>query len=132
MNKDTISNFLSQLKNAYMRGKTNVEFSDSSMIRELCKTLKNLGFISDFKIFKKDNDKFKYLNVELLYEEGKPAIMGIKRISKSSRRIYVNHKDIRQILGGLGVSIISTSRGLMSNLEAKKKKLGGEIICEIW
>jgi len=94
--------------------------------------LKNLGFISDFKIFKKDNDKFKYLNVELLYEEGKPAIMGIKRISKSSRRIYVNHKDIRQILGGLGVSIISTSRGLMSNLEAKKKKLGGEIICEIW
>ena len=132
MNKDTISNFLSQLKNAYMRGKTNVEFSDSSMIRELCKTLKTLGFISDFKIFKKDNDKFKYLNVELLYEEGKPAIMGIKRISKSSRRIYVNHKDIRQILGGLGVSIISTSRGLMSNLEAKKKKLGGEIICEIW
>ncbi|MBU1016544.1 MAG: 30S ribosomal protein S8 [Patescibacteria group bacterium] len=132
MNKDTISNFLSQIKNAYMRGKTNIEVPNSSAVKELCTVLKKLEFINDFKVFKKEKEKFKYLNVELSYANDKPAVMGLRRVSKSGRRVYVGYKDIRQVLGGLGVSVISTSRGLMSNLEARKRKLGGEIICEIW
>jgi len=132
MNKDTISNFLSQIKNAYMRGKTNIEVPNSSAVKELCAVLKKLEFINDFKVFKKEKEKFKYLNVELSYANDKPAVMGLRRVSKSGRRVYVGYKDIRQVLGGLGVSVISTSRGLMSNLEARKRKLGGEIICEIW
>lgn len=132
MNKDTISNVLSQIKNAYMRGKLNMEIPSSVAVVDLCTILKELNFIRDFKVFKPGKQKFKCINLELFYEDGRPAVMGLKRVSKPGRRVYMGFRDMREILGGLGISIISTSRGLMTNLEARKRKLGGEVLCEVW
>ncbi|MFH1565988.1 MAG: 30S ribosomal protein S8 [bacterium] len=132
MNKDSLSDVLSQIKNAYMRGKDKMEVPNSLAVKKLCELLKELGFIKDVKVFKKENEKFKYLSLELSYEDDKPAVMGIRRVSKPGCRVYVGFRNMRWVLGGLGVSIVSTSRGLMTNLQARKRKLGGEVICEIW
>jgi len=115
-----------------MRGKQNIEVPRTSAVFSLCKILKELEFIKELKTFKKENEEFKRLNLELSYTNGLPVLRGVKRISKPGRRVYVGFRDMKPVLGGLGVSIISTSRGLMSNLEARKRKLGGEIICEVW
>ena len=115
-----------------MRGKLNMEIPSSVAVVDLCTILKELNFIRDFKVFKPGKQKFKCINLELFYEGGRPAVMGLKRVSKPGRRVYMGFRDMREILGGLGISIISTSRGLMTNLEARKRKLGGEVLCEVW
>ena len=129
-----IANMLTQIKNAQSRGKEGVVLPFSKMTFGIAEILKNKGFIGgvEKKTRKMNKSEVSILGVELKYENGVGAIGGIKMISKPSRRVYVGKDDLKPIKNGYGISIISTSRGLMTGDEAKKAKIGGEIICEIW
>lgn len=99
---------------------------------EVAKLLKEEGYIVDYSVAKKD-DKFSYLTITLKYDEkNKPVISNLKRISKPGLRTYCKSKNLPQVFGGLGIAIISTSKGLMTDRKAKKEKLGGEILCYVW
>jgi len=130
---DTIANLLSKLKNASMVSKDNVEVPYSKINEEILKILKNEGYISDIKVFKNKDSVIKGINVSLSYlESGKPSINNITRLSKPGRRIYRSVDDLVNKMGKFGTVIVSTSRGLMPIREAKKKRLGGELICEVY
>jgi small subunit ribosomal protein S8 len=130
---DTIANLLSKLKNASMVYKENVEVPYSKINEEILKILKNEGFVKDIKIFKNKDSVIKGINVDLSYlESGKPSIKSITRLSKPGRRIYRSVDDLVNKMGKYGTVIVSTSRGLMPIREAKKKRLGGELICEVY
>jgi len=130
---DTIANLLSKLKNASMVSKENVEVPYSKINEEILKILKNEGFVSDLKVFKNKDSVIKGINVTLSYQEsGKPSINSLTRLSKPGRRIYRSVDDLVNKMGKFGTIIVSTSRGLMSIREAKKKRLGGELICEVY
>jgi len=124
---DTISNMLISIKNALAVGKDTVEIPFSKLKLEIAKLLKREGFIKDYKINQPYN-----LIIELKYQGKKPTIIGLQRLSKPGRRLYVKNKEIPLVLGGLGSVIISTPKGVMTGKEAKKKGLGGELICKIW
>ncbi len=126
---DPIADMLTQIRNAQAVKKPEVTLSYSKVKLGVAKILKEEGYIADFSILEKN----KFLKMVLKYlENGKPLIQNIKRVSTPGQRIYVGSKDIRKILGGLGTSIVSTSRGIMTGKEARKKNLGGEAICEIF
>ncbi len=119
-----------QIKNAQAVEKTTVEVPFSKIKSEICQILKREGWIEDFA--KKGKKAQKEIKITLKYEDGIPRISNFKRISKPGRRIYKGWKELRLIRQGYGASIISTSGGLMSGKEARRQRLGGEIICEIW
>jgi len=128
---DTISDFLVQIKNALAVKKPNLSVPYSKMVHEIAKILLNDGYINDVRIVGKLPKRT--LRIDLKYDEnGVPAIQEIKRISKPGCRRYIKANQLKPIKGGYGRYIISTPQGLMTNIEAKKKKLGGEIICEIF
>lgn len=130
---DPISDMLTRIRNAQMVGHLDVEFPFSKIKFALAKILAKEGFLK--KVDKTGKKNKRIITVELLYTDAKrtsPKITQIKRISKSGKREYVKSKDIYPVLGGRGINIISTSKGLMTGKEARNKKLGGEIICEIW
>jgi small subunit ribosomal protein S8 len=131
---DTISDMLIRIKNAQAVDKEQVVIPFSKMKFEICRILKEAGFIGEVeKKTKKDKkSEHNYLSVNLKYEEGHGALNGVKLISKPSRRMYIQAKDIKPVRSGYGIAIISTSKGLMSSVEARKNKIGGEIICEVW
>lgn len=126
---DPIANFLVQIKNAQAVKHETVKVSFSKIRYELARILAKEGFI---KKVKKKGRKQKHLLITLDYENGKPKITNLKRVSKPGQRFYTSAKDLKPVRGGYGISIVSTSKGLMTNKEARKKNLGGEIICEVW
>jgi len=128
---DTISNFLVQIKNALAVKKPFVVTPYSKFNHELARILLEEKYIENFKIIGKLPKKI--LKIELKYDKnGIPTIQEIKRISKPGRRLYLKNKQLKPVKSGYGRYIISTSSGLMTNIEAKKRNLGGEIICEIF
>lgn len=127
---DPIADMLIRIKNAQTVGKVSVNVPFSQLKFNLAQILEKEGFLG--KIEKKGKDMEKYLKINLKYNNNRMAISGVKRISKPSQRIYVKKELLKPIKQGYGIAIISTSRGLMTNKEAKKQKLGGEIMCEIW
>lgn len=130
---DTIANLLSTIKNASMVKKESVELPFSKMNESILNLLKERGFIEGVKVFKHKDSVIKGLHVDLKYSDGnKPMISEAKRVSKPGRRIYLGSKELEFVRNGFGIGIVSTSRGLMTTDEAKKKKLGGEVICEIY
>ncbi|NBO17363.1 MAG: 30S ribosomal protein S8 [Proteobacteria bacterium] len=130
---DTIANLLSTIKNASMVRKESIELPFSKMNESILNILKEKGFINNVKVFKHKDSVIKGLHVDLKYSETeKPFISEIKRVSKPGRRIYLGSKELEIVRNGFGIGIVSTSRGLMTTDEAKKKKLGGEVICEIY
>ena len=124
---DPISDMLTRIRNAQSANKTHVNMPSSSAKVDIANVLKNEGYIVDFKI-EKDGASHD-LNIELKYYEGKPVIENIERASKPGLRIYRNKEELPKVLGGLGVSIISTSAGVMSDRQARKNGIGGEVIC---
>ncbi len=133
MSVDTIANMLSMLKNASLVGKKAIELPYSKQKEAIAKVLESRGFVAKVKVFKDKNLPYKSLHIDLAYsEDGTPAIRDLRRVSKPGRRMYRSAKALRSVKGGLGVAVVSTSRGIMSGLDAKKKRLGGEIICEVW
>ena len=124
-----IADFLTSIRNAIAVKKIKVKTPFSNLKYEIGKILKREGFIKEVE--KKGRIK-KFLIFTLEYKDGNPAISGLRLISKPSQRIYTSWKKIKRVKGGLGIAIISTSQGVMTDREARKKKIGGEIICEIW
>jgi small subunit ribosomal protein S8 len=127
---DKISEMLSAIKNAQAVLKPTVVVPFSNLKYEIVKILENEGLIE--KSEKKGKKVKKTLEITLRYNNNVPAISGLKRISKQGQRIYIDHTKVRLVRGGYGLSIISTSKGLMTNKEAHKQKVGGELICEVW
>jgi len=128
---DSIADLLTKIRNAQMTSRKEIILSVSKMRLALLEVLKKEGYISDY--IPESDGVFKKIKVTLRYgDKGKPAIREITRVSKSGRRVYQGYKELKAIKGGLGETIISTSEGLMTNKEARKKKLGGEVICEIF
>jgi small subunit ribosomal protein S8 len=127
---DKISEMLSAIKNAQAVSKPMIVVPFSNLAYEIIRIMENEGFVE--KSEKKGKKVKKTLEITLKYNNNVPAISGLKRISKQGQRIYINYKNIRLVRGGYGFSIISTSKGLMTNKEARKQKVGGELICEVW
>lgn len=129
MMTDPISDMLTRIRNAQMVKKSDVVIPFSKVKFEIAKVLKHENYVLNVE---KVDDTFPQMKIALKYTDGKPAIDTIKRISTPGRRVYVKKEDIKDVLNGFGVSILSTSQGLMTNKEAKRKGVGGEIICELW
>jgi len=131
MMTDPIADMLIRIKNALMARHKTVEIPASKMKLEIARILKEEGYIEDFKyIDEKPQGK---IEIVLKYDENKkPVIAGVKRVSKPGRRIYKGYKDLPKVLDGLGIAIISTSQGIMTDHEARRRKIGGEVLCEIW
>jgi len=132
MSVDRISNMLSSIKNASMTGNSFVEIPHSNVCEQIAEILKKKKFLENVKVFKEKGDSFKRLRLDIVYDNGVSRITDVKRISKPGRRIYKSSASFRKIAGGFGISIVSTSRGILSSDEAKKRKLGGEVICIVW
>ena len=131
MVSDPISDLLTRIRNAVMVSKSNIEIPHSNFKFELASLLKNEGYVSDVKI-SGDGTK-KLIDIELKYsDEGTPVISGMNRLSKPGNRVYSSFDKLPRNNGGLGTVVVSTSRGLLSDSEARKRKLGGELICEVW
>ena len=129
MMTDPIADMLTRIRNALSAVKLNVNMPDSKQKRAIAQVLKDEGFIADFA--QADADAKPVLNIDLKYYEGKPVIEEIKRISRPGLRIYKGKNDLPKVMGGLGVAIISTSKGLMSDRTARKAGFGGEILCTV-
>jgi small subunit ribosomal protein S8 len=127
---DPIGDMLVRLKNAYRAKHETVLVPHSNLKQALAELLMAKGYISEIE--KKGKKVKKFLDLKLKYEAGEPALIDARRISKPSRRLYTTAADIKQVKYGHGMAVISTSKGLMSDKDAKEKKLGGEIIAEIW
>jgi small subunit ribosomal protein S8 len=127
---DPISNMLTAIRNAQAVGKATVDIPFSNLKYEIAKILEKEKFIE--KAEKKGKKTKRFIEITLKYTEKTPAISGLKRISKPGQRIYLSWKEIKRVKGGYGIGIISTSKGLMTDKEARKQKLGGEVIAEIW
>lgn len=128
---DPIADMLTRIRNAGKANFNSVDIPGSKLKTELARVLKDEGFIRNYK-FIKDN-KQGVLRVYLKYGEGRNnVILGLERVSKPSRRVYVKGKDIKQVLNGMGVAVLSTSKGVMADKKAKKENIGGEILCNVW
>ena len=127
---DPITDMLNQIKNAEAVAKTEVLIPLSKIKNEIANILYKEGFVGEVK--KATKGKIKSLKITLKYNNEVPAMEGFKRVSKPGQRIYQGFSDIKKVRGGYGMSIISTSKGLMTNKDARYKKLGGEVIANIW
>jgi len=125
---DPIADFLTLIRNASRAKKESVDVPNSKMNKEILGILKKEGYISDFKTL----DVSKQARVYLKYVSNHSAIKNLRRISKPGLRVYASHKDIPNVLRGLGIAVISTPKGILTNKEARELKVGGEILCYIW
>lgn len=131
MNTDPIADMLTRIRNANMVSHETVEIPASKLKIELAKLLKSEGFISDYAV--KEVGKFKVLVITLKYDERrKPVISKLERISRPGLRNYCKAKNLPKVLGGLGVAIVSTSKGLLTDRKARKENIGGEVLCYIY
>ena len=126
-----IGDMLTRIRNGQTRLLSKVEMPSSNLRLKILEVLKTEGFISSYHIEKKENNKISLI-VDLKYYEGSPVIKDIKRISKPGRRVYSRATSIPRIQNGLGLAIISTNKGVMSDIEARKNNIGGEIICRVF
>jgi len=127
---DPISDFLTRIRNASKAKKVKVEIPSSKMKAGLAEIMKKNGYIYDYKI--DEDNKQNVISILLKYSEGEPAINGLKRISKPGLRIYKKSDELPRVLNGLGTAVISTSKGLLTEKEAKRQQAGGEVVCYIW
>ena len=129
---DPIADMLTRIRNANMAEKVSVELPSSKIKNEIAKLLKDEGFISDYSVVKINGNK-STLVIDLKFtSDRKPVIQGLQRVSKPSCRKYVNGEEVPRVLGGIGIAILSTSKGVITDTEARKQKVGGEILCYIW
>ena len=128
---DPIGDMITRIRNAQMRLLGNVKIPASKFRAKILDVLKKEGYISDYKIIN-DSKNIESLSVDLKYSNGLPVIKEIKRVSKPGRRIYVRATSIPKIKNGLGLAIVSTSIGIMTDNEARSKNVGGEIICKVF
>lgn len=128
---DPIADLLSRVRNALQARQERVDVPSSRLKEQICNVLKQEGFIESYKII--EDGKQNVLQVSLKYlPNRRPVISGLRRVSKPSLRVYVGYGEIRPVRSGLGISVVSTSRGVMTGKQARANKVGGEVLCEVW
>ena len=128
---DPIADMIARIKNGNMRGLKAIKMPSSVFKLKILDVLKNEGFIIDYKINDDEDIKNKIL-INLKYNEGSPVISDIERVSKPGRRIYSSASSLPKINNGLGIAILSTPKGVMTDIDARKNKIGGEVICKVF
>jgi small subunit ribosomal protein S8 len=130
-NMDPVSDLLTRIRNAHLAKHDRVDVPTSSLKSEICRILRDEGFIRNYKLVEQRPQSV--LRIFLEYDEnGTPAISHLRRISKPGRRIYRGADQIRPVLGGRGLGVISTNLGVLSDSQAREQRVGGEILCEVW
>jgi len=129
---DTISDMLTRIRNANMVKHQIVQVPATKMSAAISAILKEEGFIEDFELYNDEKENYILLSLKYTGKDREPVICTIKRISKPGLRVYANSKQLPKVLNNLGIAIISTSQGVMTNLKAKKLGIGGEVLCYIW
>jgi len=127
---DPIGDMIARVKNAQARNHKKVELPSSNFKNKIADILKNEGFIKDFKVNSVENKSI--LSLELKYHSGNPVISAFERVSKPGRRIFSSADSLPKINNGLGIAIISTPKGVMTDIDARKQRVGGEIICKVF
>ena len=131
MNTDPIADMLTRIRNANIAKHAEVQIPVSNLKLELAKLLKSEGYIQDYSVV--DGEKFKMINVSLKYDDKNlPIISNLKRVSRPGLRDYRKSKNLPKVMDGLGIAIISTSKGLLTDRKARKENVGGEVLCYIW
>ena len=127
---DPIGDMIARVKNAQQRNHKKVNLPSSNFKSKIADILKNEGFIKDFKVLTDENKPV--LSLELKYHSGNPVISNFERVSKPGRRIFSSADSLPKINNGLGIAIVSTPKGVMTDMDARKQKIGGEIICKVF
>ena len=127
---DPIGDMLARIKNSQLRNHKKVEMPSSNFKMKIADVLKNEGYINGFNVDKNDNKDV--LIIDLKYNSGSPVISVIERVSKPGRRVFSSAQSLPKINNGLGIAIISTPKGVMTDIDARKQKVGGEIICKVF
>ena len=127
---DPIGDMIARVKNAQARNHKKVELPSSNFKTKIADILKNEGFIKDFKVAEENRKPI--LSLELKYHSGNPVISNFERVSKPGRRIFSSADSLPKINNGLGIAIVSTPKGVMTDMDARKQKVGGEIICKVF
>lgn len=127
---DPVGDLISRIRNAQLRGRSKLTSPASTLRTRVLNVLKDEGYIRDFREI--ENGGHKEIEIELKYFEGSPAIHEIQRVSKPGRRVYSSIKDLHLVRNGLGISILSTPKGVMSDAAARDANVGGEILCEVY
>ena len=128
---DPIGDMFARIRNGQLRSLSSIIIPSSNFRKNILEILKTEGYIKDFFIEKSENNKIS-LKISLKYYEGDPVIKEIKRISKPGRRVYSRASSIPKVMNGLGLAILSTPKGVMSDVDARKNNVGGEIICKVF
>ena len=127
---DPIGDMLARIKNSQLRNHKKVEMPSSNFKMKIADVLKNEGYINGFNVDKNENKQV--LIIDLKYNSGSPVISVIERVSKPGRRVFSSAQSLPKINNGLGIAIISTPKGVMTDIDARKQKVGGEIICKVF
>jgi small subunit ribosomal protein S8 len=128
---DPIADLLTRIRNASRAGHNTADIPASNVKVEICRVLKEEGFIDNYEVAEEPRPGL--IRVTLKYTPSRvPVIQGIKRVSKPSLRVYVPHDEIKPVRTGLGINILTTSRGVMTGKHARKERIGGEVLCEVW
>ena len=127
---DPIGDMFARIRNGQMRSLETIDIPSSNFRRNILEILKNEGFIKEFKVNSEDNKNI--LSLELKYHSGNPVISAFERVSKPGRRIFSSADGLPKINNGLGIAIISTPKGVMTDIDARKQRVGGEIICKVF
>ena len=128
---DPIGDMIVRIKNAQMRNHKSVELPSSNFKAKIAEVLKTEGYIIDYTVVNNDKNK-NSLRISLKYNSGNPVISTIQRISKPGRRIFSSAESLPKINNGLGIAIVSTPKGVMTDIDARKQKVGGEIVCKVF
>ena len=127
---DPIADLLARIRNAYLAKHDRLDVPTSKVKAEVCRLLKEQGYIEGVESM--DGEPRGVLRIFLKYDNGEPVIRHLRRVSTPGRRVYMGSDELRPVLNGLGVGIISTSQGLLSDSEARARRVGGEVLCEVW
>ena len=127
---DPIADMLTRIRNALMVRHNKVEMPASQIKAEIAALLAHEGYIKDFKIVR--DDKQGSIIIALKYSEGAPALRGLKRVSKPGLRIYAKANEVPSVLNGTGTAVLSTNKGILSDVEAREAHVGGEVLCHVW
>ena len=132
MVNDTISDMLTRIRNANMVKHQIVQIPSTKMSLAITKILKDEGYIEDFEQYSENNKKYLLISLKYMGKSRQPVICKLERVSKPGLRVYSSSKELPKVLNNLGIAIVSTSKGVMTNLKAKELGIGGEVLCYIW
>lgn len=129
---DTISDMLTRIRNSCMAQHSTTKVPATKMTRNIAKVLKEEGFIGEFEVTGEGIQKYLVISLKYKGKNRQPIVRHLKRISKPGLRVYKNRKELPKVLGGIGIAIISTSSGIMTDREARRRGIGGEVLCYVW